>query len=133
MWMTDSEIRTSYRQALNPEEQINILAELNDCSKSRIEYILGLSDELGPEIRLQRSGLYSPEVRKAVLEYVGSGKTVLQAERYFGLRHETIYQWCRRPESMHGEQFRRRPPGLLPILNPECVSKTLRTNTENQR
>ena len=97
MWMTDSEIRTSYRQALNPKEQIKILAELNDCSKNRIEYILGLCDKLYPEVKMQYNGSgrrYGDDVKNAVLDYIRSGKSVLDAEQYFGILHYTIYQWC---------------------------------------
>lgn len=40
MEMTDNEIRLSYKNALNPKRQIQILAQLNACSKNRIEKIL---------------------------------------------------------------------------------------------
>lgn len=40
MQMTDMEIRRSYNTAANKEKQIQILAELNDCSAAAIEMIL---------------------------------------------------------------------------------------------
>lgn len=40
MWMTDSEICTSYRQALNRGKQIEILAQLNACPEAKIRQIL---------------------------------------------------------------------------------------------
>lgn len=36
MWMTDTEIRTSYCEAANPKEQLEILAQLNACSINTI-------------------------------------------------------------------------------------------------
>lgn len=40
MEMTDNEIRTSYKYAKYPKEQIRILAQLNACSRSKIEMII---------------------------------------------------------------------------------------------
>ncbi len=40
MEMTEAEIRNSYKYAANAKKQIMILAQLNDCSRERIELIL---------------------------------------------------------------------------------------------
>lgn len=40
MEMTDKEIRKNYQEAKYPKRQIKILAQLNACSKGRIERIL---------------------------------------------------------------------------------------------
>ena len=40
MQMTEEEIRRSYKQAKHPNQQIRILAELNDCSVDTIKAIL---------------------------------------------------------------------------------------------
>lgn len=42
MWMTEGEIRASYRQAKDQKEQIKILSELNACSVDRICEVLGI-------------------------------------------------------------------------------------------
>ena len=42
MWMTHEEIRTSYRDALHKREQIEILAQLNNCCEEEIADILGV-------------------------------------------------------------------------------------------
>ena len=36
MWMTEGEIRQSYRLAKNPNKQIGVLAELNDVDKEKV-------------------------------------------------------------------------------------------------
>ena len=42
--MSDSEIRTAYRQAARPRHQITVLAEFNACSKDEIRSILGVTN-----------------------------------------------------------------------------------------
>lgn len=45
MEMTHEEIQRNYREAKNKNRQIGILAELNDCSRSEIEDILGIDEK----------------------------------------------------------------------------------------
>ena len=52
MYMTDSEISVMYRQAKNPEEQVQILADLNGCRKRDME------------IKLSELGLREPPEEK---------------------------------------------------------------------
>lgn len=47
--MSESEIVASYRQAAKPAAQITVLADLNVCSKERIEEILREAGELLPK------------------------------------------------------------------------------------
>lgn len=49
--MTESEIVASYRQAAKPAAQITVLADLNACSKERIEEILRKAGEPLPKKR----------------------------------------------------------------------------------
>ena len=49
MQMTNNEIKRRYKEAKNPKQQIGILADLNCCSKEKIEEILELgSDDKEP-------------------------------------------------------------------------------------
>ena len=43
--MTAAEIKRSYEQAKNPEKQIRLLAELNDCSEDDIRELLEIKEE----------------------------------------------------------------------------------------
>ncbi|MDY5804757.1 MAG: hypothetical protein SPJ87_02460, partial [Oscillospiraceae bacterium] len=47
--MSESEIVASYRQAAKPAAQITVLADLNVCSKERIEEILREAGEPLPK------------------------------------------------------------------------------------
>ena len=47
--MSESEIVASYRQAAKPAAQITVLADLNACSKERIEEILREAGEPLPK------------------------------------------------------------------------------------
>ena len=49
--MSESEIVASYRQAAKPAAQITVLADLNVCSKERIEEILREAGEPLPKER----------------------------------------------------------------------------------
>lgn len=49
--MSEGEIVASYRQAAKPAAQITVLADLNACSKERIEEILREAGELLPKKR----------------------------------------------------------------------------------
>ena len=49
--MSESEIVASYRQAAKPAAQITVLADLNACSKERIEEILREAGEPLPKKR----------------------------------------------------------------------------------
>lgn len=46
MEMTADEIKRNYRQAKDPEKQIGILADLNNCSVDEIKDILGINKPL---------------------------------------------------------------------------------------
>ena len=45
MYMTDEEIRKSYRQAKDPKRQLGILADLNCCSVADIKAIVNPAEQ----------------------------------------------------------------------------------------
>lgn len=72
MEMTADEIRVRYRQAKSPNEQIKILAELNDCPIGDIAEILGKKymdkkDRYSEIERLYNEGMTDSEISKQLL------------------------------------------------------------------
>lgn len=61
MQMTESEIVKDYREAKNKSEQINILADLNCCSKVEIKEILLNNGVSSQELQRKRKPRKKPE------------------------------------------------------------------------
>lgn len=59
MWMTESEIVSSYLHAEKPQLQIQILSELNACSKKDILAILHRSDRVKSSVHGGGAGCQS--------------------------------------------------------------------------
>lgn len=78
MQMTDIEIRTSFRQAKDKHQQINVLAELNACTAEKIKGIVGPETERDYS---QMQKLYE------------SGLTDLAIGSLVGMHATSVWQW----------------------------------------
>ena len=62
MWMTEEQIQASYRDARFKKDQIEILAQLNDCCTEQICDIIGVSyKKTKGRIRTGRKSQWTPE------------------------------------------------------------------------
>lgn len=81
MQMTEGEILRSYREAKNPKEQINVLAELNAVPKDTIIDILkkqGVDGRVLPHPRRPKKAIEVAEVKLNAAEHLEVLITALQ-------------------------------------------------------
>ena len=87
----EADIRASYRDAKNPQKQIDILADLYACKKNDILEVLCLKQSTRAK-RTPRT--YGPETKKKVLDAVLSGQmTQPQAADEFDVLIGTVAKW----------------------------------------
>ena len=72
MYFTPSEIRKMYREAKNKRKQIEILADLNDCSVDEIKKILEEKKEANVHARFNNENLTKciEDIKEYLLEYM---------------------------------------------------------------
>lgn len=88
------EIRSSYRNAIDPKKQIGILAELYDTSKSEICKALELQPK--PRKRGKTPRKYDPALKAAVLNAVLlEGLSYQQAGEKFSVPYGSVAAWGR--------------------------------------
>ena len=93
IWQSDKDICDMYRHAVNPKEQIRILAQLNICTEKEIRDVLERNgiEPVGPRVVQHRSEPYKPwtiEEMVQLLYLVANGMTDKKLSEYFG-RSET--------------------------------------------
>jgi uncharacterized protein YerC len=70
MWMTEFEIKRSYREAKNRRNQIVILSELNNCTVEAIRAIVR------PKYAQKLPHYMTPDEKARALEMLRSGMTI---------------------------------------------------------
>lgn len=114
--MSDGEIALSYRDAAYPKEQIDILAQLNDCEKGTIIKILEYKGydvtkrPLRPESTKQISRVNPFSTEKAMEAYL-SGMNDRQIADFVGTKLYTIFAWRKKnglPANCKGKQSLRK-------------------------
>jgi hypothetical protein len=82
MHWTTQEINTSYRDAKNPQHQINIIAQCNGCEPVEIRRILGL--EAPPEVET---------TEQSIRKLYEQGKLDNEIAIIVGMSRTQIYYW----------------------------------------
>lgn len=94
-----SEIRTAYRQAKKPAEQIGILADLYACAKEDICQVLGIN---APKKAKRKS--YDQAVRDQVVKAIlVDGESQAAAAERFGVPAGNVSKWVQRAKAKQAE------------------------------
>lgn len=86
MYYSKAEIYTSIKNAKNPEHQMVILAQLNDCYVSDIEQIYNEYKERMNIPVSRTKTVYTDEFREKVRDCIRQGMNVKDTIRYLGLK-----------------------------------------------
>lgn len=112
MYMTDSEIEVMYRQAKNPESQVQVLADLNGCRLTDMEQ--KLSDLGLREIKERRRRAVPPRDAswqkidgEAAMRFYAQGLSDREVANRLGCSRYAICQW--RSANRVGAQQARKP------------------------
>ena len=126
--MTAEEIRRSYKEAKNPEQQIRILADLNLCRKEDIEAIIsGERDDIlltrkkaKESDALPRKRMKEEEMKQLAREYA-DGKTSQKALALkYGVSESRVYQILKKYKTeVEAETSPSPDPLPTPVTNPE--------------
>ncbi len=89
--LTDSDIsyiRTMYKQAKDPQKQIDILADMYVCTKDEIRQLLGLP--IVERTRRQQYTKWTPKLDNLLLELQEDGKTSREIAELIGTTEGSV-------------------------------------------
>lgn len=81
MFMSEDEIRRSYREAKDPEKQIKILADMNCCTAFQIKQVLGIRTQVDEKLYARFEELY------------GKGMSDQKIAKETGVSHPVVARW----------------------------------------
>ena len=92
-----SEIRKSYRNAIDPRQQVKILSQLYLVSREEILDILGplsKSARQKPSRKGQPRRIYAPEFKAEAMERLRSGESFRRVAEDMGVNVRTMATWA---------------------------------------
>jgi len=87
---TDEEIRTSYRDSGKTNTQIEIIAELNGCSKNVICKIVGKDTSGHWNTKGEKARVSDESYKRLIMNYHAQGMTDIQMSRLLGKCHQYV-------------------------------------------
>lgn len=92
MLMTVDEIKISYRDALNKQKQVPILAQLNACSTEKINGILGIDEDTTSHYRKKGLSAYR-HLFDQMLELYNSGMSDRAIAEKLKVHRSHVTRW----------------------------------------
>ena len=104
MWYTEAEILFDVKYALNPYEQVGILAQLNDVKRTDIEKILKRNGVPLPKV--QRKAAFCARMGRPLKDIDRAEKRRAEKRRYYQAHRERLIEQAKINQKKRMERLR---------------------------